>query len=142
MTRYATNSNDKSGDNHQAYNLTYFNDPATPDDSYRLQLHKGDPAKNSFYSKPEIDMTVQDRLLNGQRFVLGTSYRFHENDTVTATLYHIDEAFYRYRRSLNDARNANGNPFAQPSAIYSTVKGGLGVFTVLSYTRKTHIMRP
>ena len=134
--------NDRTGENHKAYVLTKFQDPSTPDDSYRLVLHKGNPVKNSFYGKPEVDYIAQDRLLNGQRFTLGTPYRFAENDTVTSTVYHIDEAFYRFRRSLNDARNANGNPFAQPSAIYSTVQGGLGIFTVLSYTRRTQILKP
>ncbi len=125
--------NDGTGKARKAYFLTYFKDPATPDDDYRLQLHKG----LRIYSSPENDLTVQDRLLNGQLFTLGTSYRFNPGDTVTATLYHLDPAFYRFRQSVSDARSANGNPFGQPSAIYSTVQGGVGVFTVLNSTSKT-----
>ncbi|MFD1466886.1 DUF4249 domain-containing protein [Hymenobacter caeli] len=125
--------NDAPNATRKAYFLTYFKDPATADDDYRLQLHKG----LRIYSSPEVDLTIQDRLLNGQPVTLGTSYRFLPGDTVTATLYHLDPAFYRFRQSVTDARNANGNPFGQPSAIYSTVQGGIGVFTVLNYTRKT-----
>lgn len=125
--------NGLTGANRKALFLTYFQDPATPDDYYRLQLHKG----LRLYGGSEVDMSIQDRLANGQRITLGTSYRFLPGDTVTATLYHLDPAFYRFRQSVNDARNANGNPFGQPSAIYSTVQGGVGVFTVLNYTRKT-----
>lgn len=125
--------NDLTGANRKAYFLTYFQDPSAPDDYYRLQLHKG----LRLYGGSEVDMTIQDRLTNGQHLTLGTSYRFLPGDTVTATLYHIDPAFYRFRQSINDARSANGNPFGQPSAIYSTVAGGVGVFTVLNYTRKT-----
>ena len=88
-----------------------------------------------------MDYDVEDRLNNGRNFTVGTSYRFFAGDTVTATLYHTDQAFYRFRRSLNDARNANGNPFAQPSAIYSTVQGGIGIFTVLNYNRLTRVVR-
>ena len=125
-----------TGADHKAYFLTYFQDPPTADDDYRLQLHQG----RRIYGSAEVDLTIQDRLINGQRVTLGTRYRFKPSDTITATLYHIDPAYYRFRESVNDARNANGNPFGQPSAIYSTVAGGLGVFTVLSYTRKTMVL--
>lgn len=128
--------NDLSGANRKAYFLAYFQDPPTADDFYRFQLHRG----LRVYSSPEVDYDVQDRLTNGQRITLGTSYRFLPGDTVTATLYHVDPAYHRFRESVIDARSANGNPFGQPSAIYSTVTGGVGVFTVLSYTRKTMVL--
>ena len=134
--------NDRPDTLRRALCLAYFQDPATPDDDYRLQMHIGDPARGSVYKKPKVDYSPQDRLLNGQRFVLGTGFVFHPQDTVTVTLYHLDPAHYRFRQSVSNARNANGNPFAQPSAIYSTVQGGIGVFTVLNYTRMTQILRP
>ena len=133
--------NDKTGSARKAYLLTNFRDPATPDDAYRILLHKGDPAKGVLRKKPEVDNFFPDRLNNGRPFTVGTSYRFVAGDTVTATLYHTDLAYYNFRRSLNDARNANGNPFAQPSAIFSTVQGGIGVFTVLNYKRMTKVVR-
>ena len=133
--------NDKTGAERKAYFLTNFRDPASPDDTYRIQLHKGDPTRGVLRRRPETDIFLEDRLNNGRNFTVGTSYRFFAGDTVTATLYHTDQAFYRFRRSLNDARNANGNPFAQPSAIYSTVQGGIGIFTVLNYNRLTRIVR-
>ena len=133
--------NDKPGSERRAYVLTNFRDPAAPDDCYRLQLHKGDPARGVFRKQPEVDNAFEDRLLNGRPFIVGTSYRFYPNDTVTATLYHTDRAFYRFRQSVRDARSANGNPFGQPSAIYSNVQGGVGIFSVLSYVRATKILR-
>ena len=133
--------NDKTGPERKAYFLTNFRDPPTPDDCYRLQLHKGNPAKGALLKSPETDFSVQDRLLNGKPFVLGTSYRFNAGDTVTATLYHIDLDYFRFRQSVRDARGANGNPFAQPSAIYSNVQGGVGIFTVLSGTRATKVVK-
>jgi hypothetical protein len=133
--------NDKTGSERKAYFLTNFRDPATPNDYYRLQLHRGNPARGVLRRRPEVDYTAQDRLNNGQAFTLGTSYRFSANDTVTATLYRIDEPFFLFQQSVRDARNANGNPFGQPSSIYSTVQGGVGVFTVLSGTRATKIVK-
>ena len=133
--------NDKKGTEHKAYFLTNFRDPPTLDDAYRLQLHKGNPAKRALLKSPEVDNSFQDRLNNGQNFTVGTSYRFNAGDTVTATLYHTDAAFYRFRQSVRDARNANGNPFSQPSAIASNVQGGLGIFSVLSATQATKVVR-
>ena len=133
--------NEKTGAARRAYFLTNFRDPPTPDDCYRLQLHKGTPAKGALLKSPEVDNSFEDRLLNGKPFVVGTTYRFYPGDTVTATLYHTDAAYYRFRQSVRDARSANGNPFGQPSAIASNVQGGVGIFAVLSYVRAMRILR-
>ncbi|MBO2007957.1 DUF4249 domain-containing protein [Hymenobacter negativus] len=133
--------NDKSPTERRAYFLTSFRDPAPLDDCYRLQLHKGDPARGVLLKAPETDNSLEDRLLNGQQFVFGTSYRFYPGDTITATLYHTERAMYRFRQSVRDARSANGNPFGQPSAIYGNVQGGVGIFAVLSGVRMTKILR-
>ena len=133
--------NDKTGAERKAYFLTSFRDPPTADDCYRLQLHKGNPAKGALLKRPEVDNSFEDRLLNGRPFLVGTTYRFLKGDTVTATLYHTDAAFFRFRESVRDARSANGNPFAQPSAIYSNVQGGVGIFAVLSATKTTAIIK-
>ena len=133
--------NDKSPSERRAYFLTSFRDPAALDDCYRLQLHKGNPARGVLLKSPEVDQSLEDRLLNGQQFVVGTSYRFYPGDTLTATLYHTERAMYRFRQSLRDARSANGNPFGQPSAIYGNVQGGIGIFAVLSGMRMTKILK-
>lgn len=119
----------------EAFVLTNFRDPAGLGDYYRLQIHR-----DSISDEAEIDYDVDDRLNDGKPYTLGTSYRFDPGDTLLVTLYHVDQPYYLFRQSVNDARNANGNPFAQPSAIKSTVQGGLGVFTVLSYDRKQIII--
>lgn len=129
--------NTLSGSDKKAYFATTWTDPATPNDYYRLMLHKGKPSNNS-----ETDNDISDRLFNGQRYSQVTTYRFVPNDTVTATLYHVDSLYYSFRRSTAEARNANGNPFAQPSAIRSTVQGGVGVFTVLVHDQKQLLLKP
>jgi hypothetical protein len=133
--------NDKSPSERRAYVLTSFRDPSPLDDCYRLQLHKGNPARGVLLKAPETDNSLEDRLLNGQQFVMGTSYRFYPGDTVTATLYHTERAMFRFRQSVRDARSANGNPFGQPSAIYGNVQGGIGIFAVLSGVTMTKILR-
>ena len=44
--------NDKTGTNRKAYFLTNFRDPASPDDCYRLQLHKGRPTIKNLLKSP------------------------------------------------------------------------------------------
>ncbi|WP_375437215.1 DUF4249 domain-containing protein [uncultured Hymenobacter sp.] len=123
--------NDLPPESREAYVLTNFQDPAGVGDYYRLQIHR-----DSISADPVLDYDVDDRLNDGTNFTLGTSYIFDPGDRLFVTLYHLDQPYYLFRQSVNDARNANGNPFSQPSAIKSTVEGGIGVFTVLSYERK------
>jgi len=120
----------------KAYFMTKWTDPGATTDFYRLMLHKGKPANNS-----ETDNDIRDRLFNGLPYAQVTRYRFNPNDTITATLYHIDSLYFSFRQSVRDARNANGNPFSQPSSIHSTVQGGVGVFTVLAKDQKTLILK-
>jgi hypothetical protein len=128
--------NDLSPAQRKAYVLARFQDPAATTDFYRFQVHKSTVA-----SEPEVEYTPDDRLTNGQAITLGTSYEFEPNDTLFVTLYHLDQPYYRFLQSVQDARNSNGNPFAQPSAIKSTVEGGLGVFTILNYQRQRIILK-
>lgn len=128
--------NNRTGDNYKALLIAYYQDPAAPKDYYRFQIHKSD----SIYGSPDTDRLLNDELVNGETVPMGTGYRYVPGDTVTVTLYHTDEPYYRFRSSTRDARNANGNPFAQPSAVYSTVQGGIGVFTVLRYDRKRLVL--
>jgi hypothetical protein len=128
--------NDKPDDQRRAYVLLRFHDPATPGDYYRFQVHRSKISRD-----PEVDYTPEDRLNNGQEFTLGTSYEFEPNDTLVVSLFHLDRPYYQFQQSVQDARSANGNPFGQPAAIRSTVQGGVGVFTVLSYQRRTIIVK-
>ncbi|HEX8426834.1 DUF4249 domain-containing protein [Hymenobacter sp.] len=123
--------NDLPPESREAFVLTNFTDPAGVGDYYRLQVHR-----DSISDDPEVDYDVEDRLNDGTNFTLGTSYIFDPGDRLFVTLYHFDRPYYLFRQSVNDARNANGNPFSQPSSIKSTVEGGIGVFTILSYGRK------
>ncbi|NVO83849.1 DUF4249 domain-containing protein [Hymenobacter terrestris] len=128
--------NDREPEFREALILTRFRDPATPLNFYRIMIHK-----DSITDDPESEFALEDRLNNGEEFTLGTSFRFRPNDTVVVTLFHLDQAYNNFLESVEDARNANGNPFSQPAGIRSTVEGGIGVFTVLSYDRRTVIVR-
>jgi hypothetical protein len=124
--------NDKPANLRQAYIITRFRDPLETLDYYRFQVHR-----DSISQKPAVDYTIEDRLNEGKEITLGTSYEFNPGDSVIVTLFHFDQPYYQFLQSTQNARNANGNPFGQPAAIQSTVQGGVGVFTILSYRRRS-----
>ena len=125
----------KFNDKEKAYLLTSFQDDANVNNYYRFITHL-----DSLNTKPNRDFTLNDNLTNGKRITLGSAYIYDRNDTIIVSLYHIEKQYYDYLNSVEDARSANGNPFAQPSKIRSSVQGGIGIFTNLAYQRKTVVL--
>lgn len=108
-----------------------FDDNILQSNFYRFLIHS-----DSSQNEQRFGFFFNDALYSSSRIELFTNYRFDYGDPLYFTLYHLEKQYYDFLRSTNDAANANGNPFAQPSAIKSTVNGGIGVFTTLSYNRK------
>lgn len=125
----------KFNDKEKAYLLTSFQDAAGTSNFYRYVTHL-----DSLNTRPERDFTLDDNLANGKRTTLGSAYNYDRNDTIIVTLYHIEKQYYDFLNSVEDAKDANGNPFAQPSKIRSSVQGGIGIFTNLVYDRKTVVL--
>lgn len=120
--------------------------PATLD-YYRVMIHrrsltKRDSATGALFSKePRVDVVADDEaLFSENELIIGTGYDFKQKDTVIASVYHIEEAYYKYLNSSANAQSANGNPFGQPSAVTSNIEGGRGVFTMLAFSRDTLIL--
>lgn len=124
-------------ENAKAGLLTRYHDPASPGDTYRYQTSKVSRGRLDEQQSFEFD----DRLINGRPSALGSSYRFSQNDTIDVALYRISRAYFDYLNSVDAAQGANGNPFAQPAAIKSTVQGGIGVFTSLAGVHKRVILK-
>lgn len=125
----------KFNDKDEAYLLTSFQDDPSTANYYRYMTHI-----DSLSGGSDRDFVTSDDLTNGKRVSLGSSYKYEEGDTLIVTLYHIEKQYYDFLASISDAKNANGNPFAQPSQIKSSVQGGFGIFTNLAYDRKTVIL--
>ena len=104
----------------------YFKDNAGTVDNYRFRAidqTAGDSVR--------VDNFFADNLFNGQTFSLSTGRKFHHMDTCDISLFHIDNAYYTFLSTSNEADNANGNPFASPATIISNISGGTGIFTAL-----------
>ncbi len=117
--------------------LTYFVDPPEAN-WYRRQLHSGVSIDEGTLDQ---DFFTDDNLeAEDNQFVFGTAFDYSVGDTIYSTLFHIQEDYYDFLISINDAISSNGNPFVSPSQIKSNVEGGIGIFTGLSYDRDTIII--
>ncbi len=120
-------------------------DTESPDSLARFQLYINDMAgisnfyrvvfnEDSLDSAPVLEFEFNDNNLDGQRFPIGTTYRFKKGKTMLIRIFHIDQQYYNYLEAMEDAARANGNPFAQPATITSPMTGGgFGIFTTLNY---------
>ncbi|CAM3459039.1 DUF4249 domain-containing protein [Pontibacter korlensis] len=126
----------KFNDKDEALLLTSFHDDPNTDNYYRYMVHV-----DSLSGGSDRDMVTSDELTNGKRVSYGSSYKYDEGDTLIITLYHIEKQYHNFLRSISDAKDANGNPFAQPSQIKSSVEGGFGIFTNLVYDRKMVVIK-
>lgn len=116
--------------------LTILADDPNRENYYRRFFHR-----DTLDSKPESDAAFRDRTATNGKLTIGTGFNYKIGDTVIATLFHINADFYDFLRSVDDARDANGSPFQQPSAIKSNIKGGIGIFTALNGYRDSVIIR-
>lgn len=112
--------------------LTTYQDNPNARNFYRFMSHRESADKRS----ANRDFTATDQLTNGEQTTYGSAYDYEKGDTLVVSLYHIEEQYYNFINSTDDAKRANRNPFSQPSRIKSSVKGGFGIFTNLVFDRK------
>jgi hypothetical protein len=124
-------------DRQKAYIEARFRDQAETENFYFFSVHR-----DSTNQKAEVNYPVPDQLSNGKPFSLGTGFDFEPYDSLIVSLFHLEKQYYEFLSSVDEARNANSNPFAQPSRLRSSVQGGLGVFTNLAVDRKSVVLIP
>lgn len=112
--------------------LTSILDNPNEKNYYRLFLHKGDTRR-----RPASRRWLTDRSATNNRVTIGSRFEFKKGDTVIATVYHLTKDYYDFINSSDDAEDANQSPFNPPSAIYSNIKGGIGIFTTVVADRDT-----
>lgn len=127
----------KFNDKEKAYLLTTFQDNPSIKNYYRYMTHRNAVEGNS----RNRDFAASDDLTNGEKTSYGSGYDYERSDTLIVSLYHIEKQYYDFLNSTEDAKNANGNPFSQPSRVVSSVEGGIGIFTNLVFDRKKVIIQ-
>lgn len=76
-----------------------------------------------------------DELFDGEKTTLefwAERNIWNENNSVSATilLWSLPEEEYNYIRAIDRNRDANDNPFAEPSFVFSNIENGIGIFSV------------
>ncbi|GAB3539664.1 hypothetical protein GCM10027443_36550 [Pontibacter brevis] len=122
-------------DEGKAILLTSLKDDPNTDNYYRYMTHRDSVTHDS-----DREFVSTDKLNNGKRITFGSNFRYERGDTLIVTLFHIEKQYYDFLASADNAKDANGNPFAQPSRIRSSVQGGIGIFTNLAYRRKMVVL--
>ncbi len=112
--------------------ITSIVDNPNEQNFYRVFLHKGDTRR-----RPVTRQWLTDRTATNGRVTIGSRFDFKRGDTVIATVYHLTKDYYDFINSSDDAEDANHRPFDQPSAIYSNIVGGIGIFTTVVADRDT-----
>ena len=123
-------------DRKKAFLVAKYADPGKTPNYYFFSVQR-----DSVNNRAEIDYTADDNINDGKASAFGTGYDFEKDDTVFVSLYHLEKPYYDFFNSVENARDANGNPFAQPATVISTVQGGYGVFTNLVYDRRMVVLK-
>lgn len=117
---------------------------------YSTCVNTNDPSVESIYNE-SIDQNTclssdgiffRDALFNGttkELRIFVASNVLQAVEDVNGTLFypgielqHVPEAYFRYQKSYRFASENMGNPFAEPTNVYSNVKNGYGIFSVVS----------
>lgn len=120
-----------------AFVLVTFPDPNPETDNFfRIVINL-----DTLTGNREIDISLQDRFSTDGKITIGTPYNYKKGDTLLVSVYHIEEDYFDFIESVEEAANANGNPFAQPAIVKHTVEEGMGVFTTLAYDRRLFVVK-
>lgn len=132
----------------------YSADPQNPLlDSFHYHyigcINVNDPSVESIYDEP-IDqyscfenngIFFRDDLFNGKtkELILYVTSSGLQSNTVGGVevfpeieLHHVKEDYFKYIKSREKSIANNGNPFAEPSNIYTNVENGYGIFGFIS----------
>lgn len=120
------------------------------DFSLSLSVNDVDPAHTNYYmftivdSLPKYDFSkgprnrsyLDDNLIINGKVGIFTSFKYGLDEKLIAKAYHLTKDHYEFLTSLEEARNANGNPFGRPTFPVSNVSGGVGIFTSMNYDER------
>jgi hypothetical protein len=114
----------------RAITIVHFTDNPATTDYYRYLV----------VDNPGIFQEKGDIVFSDQYFQTSSQAIASQVTVAPGMIYvylmHLTADYYNFLTSVNNAINANGNPFAQPASIQSNINGGIGIFTGLSYDVK------
>lgn len=89
---------------------TLLSDQAS--DGKQLESYRG------FLNQGAATQTVSDKFIN-----------LYDKAVVKASLLNVDQNYYKYHQALELQKKSDGNPFAEPVLLPTSIDGGLGCFS-------------
>ncbi len=103
---------------------------------YRIVMRGLNPSLGHTYEGLWDDVNAADGVVTAI-----TGYNFFEGAIVVVNVYHLEKSYYRFLKSVTQAKESNYNPFMQPAGIKSTLEGATGVFSAVTLTSDTIIVK-
>lgn len=92
---------------------------------YRINVYAEMRWSNSnvsiYYATDDHDATAEINT------TLEISTYARDSGTCTLSVSNISEEYYKFAESLNTLGNTDGNPFVEPTRLYTNVQGGIGI---------------
>ncbi|WP_026462095.1 DUF4249 domain-containing protein [Adhaeribacter aquaticus] len=105
---------------------------------------------NKTYRMPldayEVEKYFSDENQDGGTFSTSGQYTTSTNENepspniLRAHLSVTDRHYYLYHKTIEQQRETNANPFAEPTFIYTNIKGGLGVFAAYNQMQRSIVV--
>jgi hypothetical protein len=136
---------------YQRYELFFkFNDPGKVQNFYHFKQAITDtPLYDYRYSEDlsQIYGSTDDKDFNGLtvKYRMRTYYStYNPNDSILSVfLFNLSPDLHYFLQSMSEYDYTHGDPlFANPTKIYSNIKGGYGIFASYTYTVKHLIIKP
>jgi len=130
--------------------LTFFTDPGGSVDYYRRVIEDqrvlldsmGGMTDTTFENRVLQDFVVDDDIFNGRSFAFGTDFMFEEGDSIFSSLYHLTQDHFQFITTRDAAITASLSPFGQPAVVHTNIRGGIGIFTGLTFVTDTLVVKP
>lgn len=98
---------------------------------YYVEIGNTEVAKQDLYLD-DFSWVMSDHVFDGKEKVIAFSSYYFEagniGDTLFVKVLQTDSHFYHFHSSLESFSYSDGNPFAEPTPIYTNIQNGLGCF--------------
>ena len=99
---------------------------------YRVVVRGSDPAAGYTYEGLWDDADASEGVVR-----VYSNYGLKDEWRVVVNVYHLEEQYYNFLKSVSQAIESNYNPFMQPASIQSSLDGATGIFTAITLTSDT-----
>ena len=143
LDRLQIEIDDPSGENFYFLRVNYLYDVVFEDGFELRDRRSGFIYNASSLLSGEAD-TFTDELFDGksetlefwsERYTGGDenlkSGSYEEPDVMVVSLWGLTKEEYNFRKSINNNRDAQDNPFAEPTIVFSNIENGLGIFSLI-----------